>query len=144
MIVYKKVASCDIEPIYCLCKQLIDDYENTDGIDYDRVLKWVRRKIENSIGEYTAVFASGEKAGYYHFYRNEAGEYEIDDLYILPEYRNQGIGSEVIQKCCLLVNAPVMLYVFIKNEKAVALYQRLGFEIMRTVNGSRYVMRRDH
>lgn len=144
MITYEKAMACDIEPIYRLCKQLIDDYEDMDSIDYDRVLKWVHRKIESSINAYTAVFVSGEKAGYYHFYQNEAGEYELDDLYIFPQYRNQGIGSAVIQKCCSSVKAPVMLYVFIKNEKAVALYKRLGFEIIRTVNGSRYVMQKEN
>lgn len=144
MTTYEKATVCDIEPIYRLCKQLIDDYENMDSIDYDRVLKWVRRKLEKSIDEYTAVFVSGAKVGYYHFYQNEDGEYEIDDLYIFPEYQKHGIGSTVIQKCCSSVNAPVMLYVFIKNEKAVALYQRLGFEIIQTVNGSRYIMRKEN
>lgn len=140
---YEKTTACDVEPIYRLCKQLIDDYEDMDSIDYDKVLKWVRRKIEISIDEYTAVFVSGEKVGYYHFYQNEDGEYELDDLYIFPQYQNRGIGSAVIQACAASVKAPVMLYVFIKNEKAVALYKRLGFEIIRTVNGSRYVMRKE-
>ena len=144
MITYEKATACDVEPIYRLCKQLIDDYENMDSIDYDKVLKWVRRKIEISIDAYTAVFVSGEKVGYYHFYQNEDGEHELDDLYIFPQYQNQGIGSEVIQKCSSSVKTPVMLYVFIKNEKAVALYKRLGFEIIRTVNGSRYVMRKEN
>lgn len=143
-ITYEQATACDIEHIYRLCKQLIDDYEDMDSIDYDRVLKWVHRKIEASIEEYTAVYAAHKKVGYFHFYQNEAGEYEIDDLYIFPECQNQGIGSAVIQSCVLSVNAPVMLYVFIKNEKAVALYKRLGFEIMRTVNGSRYIMRKEN
>lgn len=141
MIACENASLCDIEQIYRLCKGLIDDYENIDSIDYAKVLKWVRRKIESSVGEYTAVFVSGVKVGYYHFYQNETGEYELDDLYIFPEYQNRGIGTEIVKKCCSSVNAPVMLYVFIKNEKAVKLYQRLGFEIVRTVNGSRYVMR---
>ncbi len=144
MITYEKATPCDIEPIYRLCKRLIDDYENMDNVDYDRVLKWVHRKIEISIGAYTAVFVFGEKAGYYHFYQNEEGEYELDDIYIFTQYRNQGIGSEIIQKCCSSVNAPVMLYVFIKNEKAIALYKRLGFKIQQTVNGSRYIMRKEN
>lgn len=97
-------------------------------------------KLKNASMEYTAVYVSDEKVGYYHFFQNEDGEYEIDDLYIFPEYRNRGIGTEIIKKCCSSVNVPVMLYVFIRNENAVTLYQSLGFEIVRTVNGSRYVM----
>lgn len=140
MITYEKATPDDIERIYRLCKQLIDDYENVDSLDYDRVLKWVRRKIEGSIDEYTAVYIADKKAGYFHFFENEYGAYELDDLYIFPEYQNQGIGSSVILKCCTAVNAPVILYVFIKNERAISLYRRLGFKIIQTVNGSRYIM----
>ena len=141
-ITYDKATAYDVECIYQLCKQLIDGYENIESIDYEKVLKWVRNKIEASIDEYTAVYADGQKAGYYHFYKNEDGENEIDDLYIFSEYQNQGIGSEVIKKCCSSVDEPVMLYVFIKNQRAVSLYKRLGFEIVRTVNKSRYIMKK--
>lgn len=143
MITYEKATFSDIEPIYRLCKQLIDRYEDIQCIDYHKVLKWVHRKIENSIDEYTAIFLDGTKVGYFHFYQNEDEEYEIDDLYIFPEYQNRGIGSQVITKCCSSVDAAVMLYVFIRNEKAVSLYQRLGFQIVQTVNNSRYIMKKE-
>lgn len=66
---YKKATKDDIEPIYELCKQLIDKYEQTDAIDYPKVLNWVRKKIESSVDEYTAVYSDGVKAAYYHFLR---------------------------------------------------------------------------
>jgi ribosomal protein S18 acetylase RimI-like enzyme len=143
-IVYDKPKTEDIEPIFLLCKQLIDDYENKDAIDYDRVLKWVHKKIETSIAEYTVVYSDGNKAGYYHFYKNNDGEYEIDDLYIFPEFQNRGIGSEIIKRCCSAVDAPVMLYVFIKKQRAISLYQKLGFKIDKTVGDSRYIMRKEN
>ena len=142
-ITYDKARNSDIEPIYQLCKQLIDDYENVNNIDYDKVLQWVHKKIENSIDEYTVVSVDNKKAGYYHFYKNEDGEYELDDLYIFAEYQNQGIGSEIIKKCCNSIDAPIILYVFIENQRAVSLYKRHGFEIIETLNNSRYIMRRE-
>ena len=142
IITYETAQNCDIDIIYRLCKQLIDKYEDLERIDYGRVLAWVRRKIESSIGEYTAIFADGKKAGYYHFYKNEDNLYELDDLYIFPEYQGRGIGTAVFEKCCSSVNGSVMLCVFIKNERAVALYKRLGFEIVKTVGGSRYIMKK--
>ena len=48
-ITYEKAASSDIECLYQLCKQLIDAYENIECIDYKRALRWVRKKLENSI-----------------------------------------------------------------------------------------------
>lgn len=139
-ITYTQAKAEDIAHIYPLCRQLIADYETADNLDLDKILRWIQHKLETCIQEYTAIFADGRKAGYYHFYKNEEEAYELDDLYIFPEFQNKGIGSAVIRKCCTEVNAPVMLYVFIKNQRAVSLYQRLGFEIVKTINGSRYIM----
>lgn len=143
-ITYQAAKPEDIEPIYALCKELIHRYEQLETIDYDKVMAWVRRKIEASISEYNVVYANGQKAGYYHFYKNDDGQYEIDDLYVFPEFQNQGIGSGVIKKCCASVNAPVMLYVFIENQRAVSLYKKLGFKVTQTVHGSRYRMQRNN
>lgn len=141
-ITYGKATDSDVDEIDALCTTLIRTYENAEDLDLARVLRWCRRKIENSIEEYTTVYLDGSKAGYYHFYKNQEGEYEIDDLYILPAYRGKGIGTAVIDRCCAAVDAPVMLYVFVRNERAVSLYQRLGFSVVRTVGTSRYVMQR--
>jgi len=141
-ITYEIASATDIEPVYELCKGLILEYEDLASIDLEKVLCWVRRKLETSIGEYTVIRAEGEKAGYFHFFRNEDGEYEIDDLYVFPEFRGRGIGTRAVRRCCASVDVPVMLYVFAKNEGAVALYKRLGFEITEKISGSRYIMRR--
>lgn len=143
-ITYEKATADDIAPIYALCRQLILDYEDLTAIDCDKVLSWVRRKIETSIHRYTAIFADGQKAGYYHFFRNEDGHWELDDLYVFPEFQNRGIGSAVIRRCCAHVSQPVMLYVFIKNVRAVSLYKRLGFAVSETVHGSRYIMKKSN
>lgn len=143
-ITYYNAAVEDIEPIYALCKQLIDDYEDLGAIDYPKVLKWVHRKIKNAIEQYCVIAVDGQKAGYYHFYQNEDGQYEIDDLYVFPGFQNRGVGSAVVRKCCDACQADVMLYVFVKNARAVSLYQRLGFEIAETVHGSRYIMKREN
>lgn len=139
-ITYQKATETDIEPVCDLCRRLIHDYEDLESIDYPKVMQWVRQKLETSIGEYTAIYADGQKAGYYHFHKNENGVYELDDLYIFPPFQNRGIGTAVVRKCCVSVDSQVMLYVFIKNERAVALYRRLGFAVTEMVGGSRYIM----
>lgn len=140
---FEKASIEDVECIFALSKQLIDDYEHIENIDYDKVLKWVRKKIEDNVDEYACVFVDGEKAGYYHFLQSEDQLYELDDLYIFPAYQNRGIGTQIITKCCEEANCPVFLYVFIKNSRAVSLYERLGFRIVETIKDSRYIMRKD-
>lgn len=139
-IIYKQAEPEDIAPVYELCRQLIQTYEQLETIDYPRVMDWVRNKIETSIRDYTVIWVDGKKAGYYHFCPEEEGFYELDDLYLFPEFQGRGIGSEVIRSCCAAVSGSVRLYVFIRNERAVSLYKRLGFQIVRTVRGSRYLM----
>ena len=113
-ITFKPADNTDIETIYLLTKDLIDKYENIKNINYDMVLNWIKDKINKSINEYTSVYLDDKKCGYYHFYRNEEGIYEIDDLYILGNYQNRGIGTYVIRTLLNSINEPVMLYVFIK------------------------------
>ena len=138
---YERASGADVEAIFALSKALIDQYEDVESIDYDKVLQWVRRKIEAQIGEYQRVLMDGSLAGYVHFH--PAGErMELDDLYILPEYRGQGIGTAVVEKCCGETEKPVYLYVFRRNEGAVRLYQRLGFMIVQEVGSSRYIMQK--
>ena len=139
-ITFKPADNSDIETVYLLSKDLIDRYENIENINYDMVLNWVKDKINKSINEYTSVYLDYKKCGYYHFYRNEEGSYEIDGLYILDNYQNRGIGTYVIRTLLNSINEPVMLYVFIKNEKAVSLYKRLGFKVIRNIKDSRYIM----
>lgn len=143
-ITYKKANIDDIVPIFELCKQLIQDYEELESIDFPKVMKWVRKKIEHSIDEYTVIFVNEQKAGYYHFYRNDDGLFEIDDLYVFAAFQNQGIGSMVVKRCCASVDEPVMLYVFAENKRAVSLYKRLGFEVYETIHESRYIMRNEN
>jgi len=75
-------------------------------------------------------------------YGYDDGEFELDDLYVFPEFQNRGIGTIVIQKCCREVSQTVMLYVFIRNCRAVSLYKKLGFEIVERIKDRRYIMKR--
>ena len=133
-------APSDAGTIFELCKALIDQYEDISAIDYHRVLVWVRQKIEENISEYRRILADGAHAGYFHFCPAEDG-WELDDLYVFPEFQNQGIGTAVIQDCC--EKDPVMLYVFRKNTGALALYRRLGFQEVGTAGQTRLILRKE-
>lgn len=141
---YCAAAAEDIGAVYALCEQLILRYEQPEVTDIPGVLRWVRKKLERAIGQYTVIYADGQKAGYYHFFQNADGQYELDDLYIFDGFQSRGIGSRVIEKCCASVPHPVFLYVFRENRRAVCLYQRLGFSVTQTIGSTRYLMKRAH
>lgn len=139
---FASAKECDIKRIYASNKELIEAYEDVENIDYDKVLQWVLKKIKTRIDEYVAVFLDGRKVGYYHFYPSE-GKMELDDLYIFPEFRSKGIGSAIIQKCMEESDSTIFLYVFAKNVHAIALYEKLGFKIVKNIRDTRYIMERE-
>lgn len=139
-LVYKQAQKEDIECIYDLSKHLVDEYENIENIDYEKVMNWIYEKIQMNIADYTCIYLDDNKVGYVHF-SEEDGMHEIDDLYIFEAYQNQGIGTQVIQDCITQAKNIIYLYVFVRNIRAVDLYKRIGFKITETIRNSRYIMK---
>ncbi len=65
----------------------------------------------------------------------------IDEIYIEKEFRNNGIGTDIIRKM-LENNRNIYLWVYKENSKAVLLYKGLGFIIVDETD-SRYYMKYD-
>ena len=128
----------DIEAIFTQAKQLIDAYEDITSIDYEKVLAWVNRKITEHIREYRCVLLNGEKCAYYRL----CSDGELDDLYVLPAYRNLGIGSKILGKCIAESKENLYLYVFSRNLRAISFYERHGFSVQKTVGNTRLIMAR--
>lgn len=138
---YAPADSTDAAMIYAMCKALIDCYEDPASIDYEKVLAWTKRKIETQIGQYTCILKDGQKAGYYRLYPME-GQLELDDFYVLPDFRNQGIGTKSLKRIISEADCPIFLYVFTQNRGAVKLYRRMGFEKVEQVSATRCILRR--
>lgn len=128
-------------PIICaFAEELIKTYETDPDLDLEMALAWTRRKIEKRIDEYTRVLCDGETAGFFRFV-SDGDRMELDDLYVLPAFRNRGVGTAVLRRC-LAQGKPVYFYVFTGNTRAIALYEREGFRVTETVSPSRSIMAR--
>ena len=134
MISYTPALRQDLPLLFQLNRQLIDTYEDVSAIDYEKVLLWVEGNLERNLPNFRRILLSGETVG---FFCLESGE--IDSLFVFPEHQGKGIGTEVIRHCQSQSPA-LMLYVFRKNLRALALYRRLGFEITKEVGTTRYIM----
>lgn len=135
---YHSAAAEDIDVIFTQAKQLIDAYEDIDAIDYEKVIAWVKRKITHHISEYRCVLLNREKCAYYRL----CSDGELDDLYVLPSYRSQGIGSAILRKCIEESQENLYLYVFSRNIRAISFYERYGFSVREAVGKTRLILER--
>jgi ribosomal protein S18 acetylase RimI-like enzyme len=59
----------------------------------------------------------------------------LDHLYVHPAHHGNGIGTGLLRKA-LDANELLQLWVFQSNEKAIRFYERRGFTLVRTTDGS--------
>ena len=76
------------------------------------------------------ILVDGWAAGLIDIKQRESDVFVVD-LYILPEYQNQGLGRHVIQSLILL-GQPIRLGVLRVNQRAQRFYKNLGFVVEST------------
>lgn len=100
-----------------------------------RLASIARRRRQKLAWGLVAV-AGGEVVGYGQVSRWQDGG-EISDLIVAPEWREQGIGTMLVRTLAEIAHSEGFPEVEIgaahSNPRAMALYERLGFEPRRTV-----------
>lgn len=138
---FKPAKAEDADIIFAQCRELVERYEDTTQVDMAHVLSWLDKKIRRNIPQYTCVLCGEEKVAFFSLSEDESA-FELDDLYVLKPYRNQGIGSEILKYCIALANKPIFLYVFTGNAGAIQFYRRHGFDADKQVSPTRIIMTR--
>ncbi len=113
-----------------------DGQENNDYMSRSAIRPTLDRALTHPDNLRIEVFKENEQIiGYallYIFWSNEYGGLvlTLDELYVLPLFRNRGISSRYIQELEKKSNTYVLLALEVMpgNEKAKALYSRLGFK----------------
>ena len=140
---YEPARAEDGPVIFGFAKELIERYETDQDLDLEMALAWTKRKIEKRIDEYTRVLCDGAAAAYYRF-APDGERMELDDLYVLPEYRGRGLGRQVIR--CLMDRGRQLGYdtlgvreIYDWNTGSVRCFTSCGFApVARTDKGWRY------
>ncbi len=135
---YETARPEDASVIFAFARELIENYETDPELDLDMALAWTRRKIEKRIDEYTRVLWDGQTVAFYRFVP-DGERMELDDLYVLPAWRNRGVGTAILRRG-LALGKPIYFYVFTGNTRAVALYEREGFRKTEDVSPTRCIM----
>ena len=126
LIQYKK------DVIYMYSKDLAEDERN-------KINEYVTNSVSEMFKDYYNIVFDDKIIGSILLKDIQEGKL-IDEIYIEKEFRNNGIGTDIIMKVVKKSNKKnIYLWVYKENIKAVSLYKRLGFKIIDQTE-SRYYM----
>ncbi len=93
-----------------------------------KIRKSVDKNIELTCESYKIIYVDKKIAGAYLVIPYEDG-YIIDEIFLFKEFRNKGIGTDIIKKIQKEYNN-LYIWVYKNNEDAKRLFLRLGFNIL--------------
>lgn len=99
----------------------------------NEVRQWVRGILIPSGGVIIAQL-NGEDVGVLATSVSEAVGW-IDQLYLLPGYIGQGIGTHLLKHAFTVLPRPIRLWTFQQNDRAIRFYEYHGFKAIRVTNG---------
>ena len=117
--------------IYEYAKDLSDE-------EINRINNYVTSEVPKLINDYCNIIVDNKIVGCLLLTNKEDGKL-LDEIYLEEEYRNKGIGTEIINDI-LNNNDIVYLWVYKENEKAISLYKKLEFNVIKETE-SRYYMK---
>ena len=130
----------DLDAIKKLFRETVEKHEDAESISFDEIYAWFERKMQKHVRDFERIRSDGRLCGYIYIHEYEDG-LELDDFYLLKEYRGRGIGTKVLSARISTLEVPVYLYVFKRNEAAFHLYRKFGFDVIKDL-GTRYIMKR--
>ena len=119
--------------IYMYSKDLAEDERN-------KISEYVITSVNEMFKDYYNIIIDDKIIGSILLKDMPQGKL-LDEIYLEKDFRNTGIGTDIIRKM-LKKNRNIYLWVYKENEKAISLYNRLGFIIVDETD-SRYYMKYD-
>lgn len=140
---YKLINATDenLENIIKYKLNSIFDYaENLSQDEKIEIRNYVESHVPNQLEYYKNIVVNNIIIGCLLVEQKDDGVL-LDEIYIDNEYRNKGIGTNIINNV-LRENKIVYLWVYKANISAIKLYQKLGFNIIDETD-TRYYMKYD-
>ena len=118
-------------------KTILNNEENISIEEKNKILKYVNQTTSQYINDYQLIVVSNKIVGCLLLREYEDGKL-LDELYLIPEYRNQHIGTSIIMK--IISRFPIIyLFLYKENKIALNLYLKYQFKIIAETK-SRYYM----
>lgn len=134
-----KSTSNDINRLIEYKKRTIFEYaKDLSDEEINKINRYIASEVPKLIDVYCNIMVDNKIIGCLLLTNKDDGKL-LDEIYLEKVYRNKGIGTEIIRDI-LSNNDIVYLWVYKKNDKAISLYRKLGFNVIEETE-SRYYMR---
>lgn len=135
-----KASKKDIPRLIQYKKEIIYMYsKGLSGEEKENITEYVITSVNEMFKDYYNIVLDDKIIGSILIKDIKEGKL-LDEIYIEKEFRNNGIGTDIIMKVVKESdNKNIYLWVYKENTKAVSLYKRLGFKIIDETE-SRYYM----
>jgi ribosomal protein S18 acetylase RimI-like enzyme len=109
-----------------------------------KVINYIKQDVKKSIKDTKMIMDGSKTIGMLTTCPIDNGEWwYIGEIYLIPEYRDKGIGSELLKEQ-IQNHDRIKLQVGYSNNKAKRLYESLGFKVIdKNDNGRFYLMALD-
>lgn len=134
-----KSTSNDINRLIEYKKRTIYEYaKDLSDKEINKINRYIASEVPKLIDVYCNIMVDNKIIGCLLLTNKDDGKL-LDEIYLEKVYRNKGIGTEIIRDI-LSNNDIVYLWVYKKNDKAISLYRKLGFNVIEETE-SRYYMK---
>lgn len=134
-----KSSNDDVEKLIEYKKETVFKYANNlSEEEKNKINNYINNNIPREIKNYCDIVVNDNIVGCLLLIDKEDGKL-LDEIYLKKEYRNKGIGTDII-KNITKENNIIYLWVYKSNTKAISLYKKLGFSIIQEEK-TRYYMK---
>lgn len=134
-----KSSSKDIEKLIEYKKRTIFEYaKDLPDDEINKINNYVKNNVPKLLNDYSNIIVDNKVIGCLLLTNKDDGIL-LDEIYVEQEYRNKGIGTDII-KNVINENDIIYLWVYKENVKAISLYKKLGFNVIDETD-SRYYMK---
>ena len=134
-----KSSNDDVDKLIEYKKETVFKYANNlSEEEKNKISNYINNNIASEIKNYCNIVIIDNIVGCLLLIDKEDGKL-LDEIYLKKEYRNKGIGTDII-KNIIKENNIIYLWVYKSNTKAISLYKKLGFSIIQEEK-TRYYMK---
>ena len=140
---YKCADNDDIASIFAIQKRNVQLYEVQTVVDLREVLQQMQNHLQANIESYTKIVCGKNVVGYYRCKESYDFSYDLSFLYILQQYRKQGIGTQVLEHIKESCEDPLQIMIYLRQVEIYDFLVKRGFVVQSQISRSKISLKYD-